>query len=674
MRSNPLARLRRVRIQKLGFRPDVQGLRAIAVLLVVAYHAGVPGITGGYIGVDVFFVISGFLITAHILKDLAENDRVRFAQFYARRIMRILPASVVVLAGSLAAAALTIPPLLLPTVFKDGLFTALYIPNLHFANKEIDYLSDPNPSVFQHYWSLGVEEQFYLVWPAVLMLLFLVTRKSVRGIAVSLFVGLTLSFASSVWLTTRSQPDAFFMMPSRAWEFALGGLLAVVATATTVQLTKGAAALARWLGIAGMIIGAVAFTDQTAFPGVAAALPVVAAGLVILAGIRHSGDEGSGLWNGLAFLCARPMVFIGTISYSLYLVHWPLLIIPQIVAGDHNPLPLWQKLALATACVPVAWLLYRFVEEPFRRLRVPTSRTMTVALVTTCLLVAVGLGGQRIINAAPFHTDEIAAPPVVSPNPPEAPVVPSNLSPAIRSASSNNPTIYALGCHLSALETEPKPCSFGDNADAPHVVLFGDSHAAQWFPPLEVLAESGKITLTSHTKSSCSPLIPEPGAVCVAWRDSVTTEINESPPDLVLISAYPGDQAVQPTPEAWERSTALALSQLNADIPVTLITDTPQFDMSAASCLSKNLDDVHACGTTPERALSLPMTRAQQRAAEQGGASTIDLTSYFCTDDWCPVVTGNVLMYRDAHHVSAVYSTLLSEALREQLAPLFGAP
>ena len=216
VRSNSLARLRRVRIQKLGFRPDVQGLRAMAVLLVVAYHAGVPGISGGYIGVDMFFVISGFLITAHILKDLAEHDRVRFAQFYARRIMRILPASVVVLAASLAAAALTVPPLLLPTVFKEGLYTALYIPNLHFANKELDYLSDPNPSVFQHYWSLGVEEQFYLVWPAVLMVVFLAARKSVRGIVVSLLVGLTLSFAGSVWLTTRSLPDAFFMMPSRA--------------------------------------------------------------------------------------------------------------------------------------------------------------------------------------------------------------------------------------------------------------------------------------------------------------------------------------------------------------------------------------------------------------------------------------------------------------------------
>lgn len=157
----------------------------------------------------------------------------------------------------------------------------------------------------------------------------------------------------------------------------------------------------------------------------------------------------------------------------------------------------------------MAWLLYRFVEEPFRRLRVPAARTMIVALVTTCLLAAASLSGQRQINAALFHTDGVATPPVVGINPSETAVVPSNLSSAIRSASSDNPAIYALGCHLSALGTEPTPCSFCDNADAPHVVLFGDSHAAQWFPPLEVLAESGggtsQVRLTSHTKSSCSP-------------------------------------------------------------------------------------------------------------------------------------------------------------------------
>ncbi len=644
----------------------------MAVLLVVLYHAGVPHITGGYVGVDVFFVISGFLITAHILKDIAEHGRVHFARFYARRMLRILPAAILVLAATLIAATLTIPPLLLPKVFNDGAFTSIYAPNFLFASDNIDYLSDPNPSVFQHYWSLGVEEQFYLVWPAGLTLLYFLARRSARGFAIGLAAIFVASLIGSVLQTEHSQPSAFFMMPFRVWEFAVGGLLALVATATRFQLGSTIAVLARWVGMAAMVMAALLYSSETKFPGVAASVPVLATALVILAGTSHTRGEGSRFANRPTLLTAAPMVFIGTISYSLYLVHWPMLVIPQIAAGDHNPLPLWTNLAIATGCLPVAWALYRWVETPFRQSRLPDPRIIVTSAAATCLLAAVCFGGDRMYAGLVLHTHEMAAPVVAAEDPSESPVVPANMRPSIRDASMSIPAIYELGCHLHASATEPHPCDFGEEASAPHVVLFGDSHAAQWFPPLARLAERGDIRLTTNTMSSCSPFTPGPGQACDTWRMDVIDAINGSPPDLVLISTYVEDQAVQAEPDVWERSVNLALESVDADIPVAIVTDTPQFNMSPAACLSKHLDDVHACGTRPQLALSQPITEAQNHAADDGAAHIIDLTPYFCSDKWCPVVTGDTLMYRDAHHISEQYSAQLHEPLWEQLRPMLG--
>ncbi len=256
------------------FRTDIQGLRAIAVLAVVLYHAGVPFLAGGYVGVDIFFVISGFLITSHLLSEMRYDGRVRFASFYAKRARRILPASFVVLSFSVVAALIWYPPLLMREVWMGAVATAFYLPNMLFAVQGTNYLAESTPSLFQHYWSLGIEEQFYLVWPLLLSLLYWRIRrpKTLFAILLGTFAA---AFALCIHLTFRSQPWAFFSLPTRAWELGVGGLVAFLLTYRPRVLTSTIAATLGWVGLIGLIASAALFNSATRFPGYWAAVPVL---------------------------------------------------------------------------------------------------------------------------------------------------------------------------------------------------------------------------------------------------------------------------------------------------------------------------------------------------------------------------------------------------------------
>ncbi|MGO1355233.1 MAG: acyltransferase family protein, partial [Brachybacterium tyrofermentans] len=324
--------------KKSGFRPDVQGLRAIAVLFVVLYHAGVPLITGGFVGVDVFFVISGFLISTHLLESLESHGRIRFGSFYAKRARRILPASLLVALLSVIAAWIWIPPLLMNEVAKGAVSVALYVPNMLFAVQGTNYLAETSPSVFQHYWSLGVEEQFYLFWPAILALGFWLCRRSERRLLIVVSVLTAISFVLCVVGMAISQPWTFFALPTRAWELGAGALVAFLLRSGAPWLRSVRTGMLSWLGLALLVAVGLLYTDATPFPGYTAALPVIATALLIVGGAAPGGA------NANRLLSVRPMQFVGAISYSLYLVHWPLQVIPQVVAGEESPLPLWVKL------------------------------------------------------------------------------------------------------------------------------------------------------------------------------------------------------------------------------------------------------------------------------------------------------------------------------------------
>jgi peptidoglycan/LPS O-acetylase OafA/YrhL len=401
------------------FRPDLEGLRGLAILLVLAFHASVPGITGGYIGVDVFFVLSGFLITGLLIRERERTGRIDLPAFYARRARRILPAAAVVILLTLPFAWVVMAPLDLPRVAGDAMAAALSAANMRFAATSMDYFSQGgSPSPYLHYWSLGVEEQFYLVWPA---LLIVATRLGKPRLSAGVVLTLVtiVSFAGAVWLTDWAAPWAFYSLPTRAWQLGLGGLLAVGAgsgaraaawlTASRRRRLRiavwrsrrlGLPRLGRriahaslvvigWAGLAAIVASAFVLDADTPYPGLAALLPTLGGAALILSGTRR--------FSPGHVLVLAPMRWLGRISFSLYLVHWPILILPAALLPPGQTLTLASSLALAGVSIAVAAGLHYAIEEPFHRgarFQLPTGRILEAAGVSiaSLVLLTAGLG------------------------------------------------------------------------------------------------------------------------------------------------------------------------------------------------------------------------------------------------------------------------------------------
>jgi peptidoglycan/LPS O-acetylase OafA/YrhL len=698
------------------FRPDLEGLRAIAVLLVLLYHAGVPGFGGGYVGVDVFFVLSGFLITGIIVRELEASGTIRLAAFYARRARRLLPAAALALAVTVAASALFLPPLRVPDVAADGAAAALYVSNLRFALLETDYLqAELAPSPLLHYWSLGVEEQFYLFWPALLLVVSRLGGRSPGRLAAVIAIVGVASFALSVVLTRVAAPWAFYSLPTRAWELAIGGLLAIAAV-RGLQLPRWAALGAGALGVAMIVAAGVVIHTGTPFPGTAALLPTIGAGLVIAAGLGRLVEGASRL------LAVAPLRFLGRISYSLYLWHWPMLVVPAAALGQELPFPV--RLLLAAATIPIAAASQRWVEEPIRRGRIVglrPRRSLAFAAVLTIVVagsaLAVGaattdrLGGTaqepgdpdigKVLgtpraSAAPSPSDTrtprtpATAPPATptpaTPTPPATTPpqsVPPDLQPPLLEARDDLPQVYDDGCHVVQLAVESPDCAYGATDAATTVVLFGDSHAAQWFPTLERLAGENSWRLVSLTKALCGAVdhpvwnggLKRAYPECDAWRVSALERIRTEAPDLVVVVnskfatfEIDGRQATPAeTAAGWRAALASMLGALD-DIAggVVLLGDTPLSGVDPPVCLSAHLDDALACATPLADAVDEARMASDRAAAQDAGVAFIDPTPLVCPSDPCPAIIGTALVYHDAGHMTRTFAT----ALAPYLAPL----
>src|SRR5215217_6727615 len=452
------------------FRADVEGLRAVGVVAVVAYHAELGPVRGGFVGVDVFYVLSGFLITGLLWEELDGTGRLRFGAFYARRARRLLPAAVLVLLVTLVASSLWLSLLQVPVVARDAAAAALYVANYRFALQRTDYLADASPSPLQHYWSLGVEEQFYLLWPVLLLVVFVAGRRlrtpsSAGAVAVLALAGAG-SLALSLRLTAVSEPWAFFSLPTRAWELAAGGLVALSAS-TLRRLPGVAAATLGWLGLEAIAWSITRFSAATPFPGAAALFPV---------GGTAAGFAAPRLGPGRV-LGWRPLQAAGKLSYSWYLWHWPLLILAPVVAG--HALRLGQRLGLAAASGLLALATVKLVEDPVRfspRLRARPSRSLALGAGLTAVTTAVAMATATLLPspqgqglATPPATIRITRPPrarhATTQDPAaarlaslSAPVVravakaltvrtvPANLEPSLESAHANQPRPVADGC------------------------------------------------------------------------------------------------------------------------------------------------------------------------------------------------------------------------------------
>ena len=724
----------------LAFRPDVEGLRAVAILLVVGYHAGLPFLPGGFIGVDVFFVISGFLITGLLLAEVTRSGHVSLARFWARRARRLLPAAVLVLVLTAAVSWLVVPQIDHGLVGGDIVAAAVYVSNLRFAAQATDYLGgDRAPSPVLHFWSLGVEEQFYLAWPLLLLLAAAyVARRAVRARAASsdearaeagaagarstalllVVVGL-VSFVYSWWLTRADEPWAFFGTPARAWEFAVGGLLAVAA-ARGVAAPAAARVVLGWAGVAVVLLAAGLLTNDVPYPGTAAVWPVLGTGLIIAAGTSRRSESAGGARAGAGLLLTTwPMRALGRLSYSWYLWHWPVLVLTAAALG---PLSVPAKLLLVVLALVPSALAYRFIERPLHHspsLSASPRRSLLLGLalsltgVAAGVLLVVGPGGGALASAAPGAasddeggTSRSAAPAPLpssaspSPSPGSttgrsapvlaAPATGAAIRPRPDKARDDLPVTYADGCHLQFQEISGGPCAYGRLSSPTSVVLMGDSHAAQWFPALEAAAKARGWKLLSRTKSGC----PAPDVTvfnkrlkrafdeCDAWRSALLdTLTGTAKPALVVAASTQTESLVErgtgqrmtgaPAQQEWRDGWTRTLARLSsAGVPVVVVRDTPWPGRDVARCVSQHLEAPSACDVSPAALASTSFDVDLVKGI--AGATALDLTPYVCDARHCPAVIGPTLVYRDDNHLTATFSRSLARPLAAALAARIG--
>ncbi|WP_067507639.1 acyltransferase family protein [Actinoplanes sp. TFC3] len=659
---------------KQSHRRDIEGLRAVAVLLVVAYHCGLPFVSGGYVGVDVFFVISGFLITGLLLRERRVSGTISIPRFYARRALRLLPASTLVVVVTVAASALWLPPLRLGAILSDALHTSIYAMNYRLAAVGTDYLNaDADPSPLQHFWSLAVEEQFYLVWP--LLILALGRRRRGLGLALSLLTAGSL--AVGVWQTQANAGWAYFGAHTRAWELGIGALLAL-----------GAVRLPGWCVPAGLVavgVSAVLYTAETPFPGYAALLPVLGTAAVIAGGTgRQAGLLGAPILQG-----------IGRLSYSWYLWHWPVLMIAPAALG--RPLAVWENVLAALGALVLAALTYALVENPVRHLAVLRNRPwlgigagLGVSLLCAGLCVGITYVADHVRGASDYQAT-VLDPATFNPKDLsteiagslDLPAVPANLTPKLATVAKDKPHFYSEGCSGSFDDAEvKKPCAYGDLSSGTTVVLFGDSHAGHWFPALEAASLQRHWKLVVVTKSACSaadgtiflPQLKRDFTECVQWRKDAFAYVRSLHPAKVLLaSTYPSSELLHvdgTQDEAWAAGWRRSVRAATAPgTEVYFMSDTPWQAGSTPECLSEHMDRPSACARTRTDALALPARRKLVAdAARAAGATVIDPVPWFCTPGVCPVIVGNVLVYRDQHHVTTAYSRLLAPQLGAALA------
>ena len=687
------------------FRPDIEGLRAVAVIAVVLSHASL-GLPGGYVGVDVFFVISGFLITRQLLEEAERRGRFSFAKFYARRVRRIVPAATLVTIATLVGAYFWAAPLRLGTIARDGLTAALFGVNWRFAAQGTDYFQASGPpSPFQHYWSLSVEEQFYLCWPLLLaVVLFAFRRRVHRRAALVAVLGCLVgaSLWASVHVTNASAPYGYFGTHTRVWELAFGALIA--ATAGNLQrLPRVFAAWLAWLGLVAIVVSCVIYSSDTLYPGAAAALPVVGAGLVICAGcgayVVRGPERLLWLW---------PIRWTGRISYSLYLWHWPLLVLLPEAVG--HPLALGPRLAAIGVAVVLSALTYAFVEQPFQQSRVLVAKprrafmlatgligaAAAVTLVVPTLITIPGGSGRTALAATLARPAQLSASSPSSAAPGAAAKadvallkkdltaaakteqLPADLTPSLVAAASDYPNSH--GCEIDdSSVVPPTQCSdYGDPNGTQLVVLIGDSHAGMWLGAVNEIAVAHHLRLAFFAKSGCplgdypdyvNPSLKRVYTECNSWRTAVIAQVVGMHPALIVVGSQARSIAAA-EPNGFETSLK-ALKASGAKIAFLADTPSPADEGSVPDCLSQHPNHIETCDLPRKKAVkNVPGRLAEIDGARRAGATVIDPTPWFCTTSTCPAVVQDTVVYEDNSHITAAYARLVTPELDQALTPL----
>lgn len=679
-------------------RLDIQGLRAVAVLLVLAYHLRPDLVPGGFVGVDVFFVISGYLIIGSLVREAAGTGRVALLRFYAHRTRRLLPLSATVIVATLAVGLLVLPPTRWGELGRSAVLSALQLQNLDLAFGLSEYqAASAAVSPYQHFWSLSIEEQFYLVVPVLVLAVVLLGRRLFpdvrRGLLVLFGVVLALSLAWSVYYGATGEGAApYYVTTTRVWELALGGILAILALRPR---TRWAAGLWAGAGLALVCGSAFLLHGTDGYPGALALLPVVGTAMAIHAGAAERPNPVSA---ALGTVVPRT---VGDVSYSLYLWHWPVIVYVVVLTEDASfSLPVAALIALG--CTGLALLSERFIERPFRkpwrswrsrtarhRRRGPVGDRATVAVGLAAVLVVVAVSVAPVLHVRQVAAAALADPPaggypgaavltgdVDGRNLPEAPV-----RPAAVSAADDIPPAYTDGCNgstLDQLRDDATLCRYGAGTGGPTggIALVGDSHAAQLASPLSEVAAAEGLSARLYFKDGCPfslGLGAWPEQSCVPHNEQLLDVLAAERPDVVVVAnlsrtgyrdalqwGWPSEEeAVAGFESAWR-------PLLEAGTQVVYVRSLPYPTLNVPDCVASHGRDAARCAFEPDGATDYGAV-----AAEDLGVPVIDLRDAICGKERCEPVVGNVLVYRD-NHLTDTYARSLAPELSRALADVIG--
>ncbi|GMQ54255.1 acyltransferase family protein [Halopseudomonas aestusnigri] len=639
-------------IKQLPYNPSIQGLRAVAIILVLAAHAGVPFLYGGFIGVDVFFVISGYLITGLLITEIEKEGELSLSRFYARRLKRLMPALMLMLVVSAAAIFALTPVAEHPAQASAAASAAAWVSNFYFIFAEQNYFESTSlANAFLHTWSLGVEEQFYLLWPLIVILI--CTLASKYRLPLLLAISL-LSLALCMWLAHSNPVQAFYLMPARIWQFGLGAITWLLARRSAPS-SSAVTSIQLAMGLAAILVSAVLIGESTRYPDWISLVPTLATSLCLLAvspGARCTATTP---------LARGPLKYIGDISYSLYLWHWPVLVVGQHLLTEKTT---YSQAALVLTAFLLAHLTYRLVENPIRQYQ--NARVSPKWQIVASLVVIVLINVQ-LMNWHSTATDRIVA----------------ETSPELIAARTDKPEIYRLGCDDWYKSADLKACHAGSRGAPKVAAVWGDSIGLQWLPAIKqaLYLDSGEWRLEVITKSGC-PIVDQPifyrriGRIyseCSEWKKTAAAYLNKLKPDLLLIGSA---GTYDLTEEQWtEGTTRIVEEQITSAKRIAIIAPTYALGFNGVTCLMEHggvarlqAASKDTCSSPADDKRRLSAIKGLQRAVDSLlNTALVDLNDAVCPGQRCNAISGDLIVFRDNQHLTASFASSLADNMRKAL-------
>ena len=669
-----------LKVPEKKFRPEIEGVRAVAALLVAVYHIWIGSVSGG---VDVFFIVSGYLITTSLLSKMEREGRINLFEYLLGLARRLFPIAFTVLLFTTVFAILILPESVWKQTIPEIFSSAFYFQNWQLANTAVDYLAKDNiASPFQHFWALSIQGQFYVTWPLIIILAYFIATKIFKlpvrkTLLAVLSIIFTVSLGYSIYITSANQPWAYFDTFARVWEFSLGGILALLIP--YLKFKKSISFVIGWVGLVVICFTGILLPVSNVFPGYAALLPTTGVMLVILAA------ENGSRFGVEKLLGSKPFLYLGNISYGFYLWHWPVLIFYSAYLGT-DKVSLQGGLAILLGSFTLSIMSVNILEARIRKISVKQSKVKLAGILAALMLPVIfvatswgiyvdklqeGLNEEYTVEDYPAGNTNSAIDENIVEDHPGARTISDNIKanpdiepiPRAINAKRDVPLFYDdRECFSSRTEKGVNKCSYGELDNPTYTIaLVGGSHSGHWLPALEIVAEKQNLQIDLYNKDACRFSNDDFNGTlsesCMEWNDAVMEPLLADPPDLIFTTANvnSGDTIPAGFLSKWEEFEGIT--------KVFALRDNPRMDEDPPLCVEKNPDK---CSVQRKDALSaIPPWENTENIPDN--VIFADMSEYFCDDKTCQPVIGNVLVYRDYHHITATYSRTLAPALEKHL-------